>query len=71
LEQERIIQELHALYDIVYLSIGDGLLWVLLVLLLAKQRVQCSAKIGEILQLDGFYFIQHRTIRGYRASSDE
>jgi hypothetical protein len=55
LEQERIIQELHALYDIVYLSIGDGLLWVLLVLLLAKQRVQCSAKIGEILQLDGFY----------------
>ena len=34
-------------------------LWVLLVFLLAKQRVECSAKSGEILQLDSFYFIQH------------
>jgi hypothetical protein len=29
--------------------------WLLLVLLFAKQRVECSAKSGEILQLDGFY----------------
>ena len=36
-------------------------LWSFLVFLLAKQRVECRAKSGKILQLDGFYFIQHRT----------
>jgi hypothetical protein len=38
---------------------------------MAKQHVECGAKIGEIVHLNGFYVIQNRKIRRHYASTDK